>query len=233
MRARSLSPAGAALALCLFGAALGGCGGSSSGNGIAAKTPAAIVAATKAAADSASSAHVAGSIVSGGSPVTLDLELAASGGRGQLALNGLGFEVVQSGGTVYIKGSSAFYRHIGGATAAQLLQGKWLKAPATTPEFASVSSLTDLHRLIDATLASHGTLVKTPATTVDGKRVVGLTDQTQGGTLYVATSGKPYPVQLAKGGAGGGTLTFDRWNQPVSITPPANAIDLAQLRSGH
>ena len=63
--------------------------------------------------------------------------------------------------------------------------------------------------------------------------MVGLTDQTQGGTLYVATSGKPYPVKLAKGGAGGGTLTFDRWNQPVSITPPANAIDLAQLRSGH
>jgi len=233
MRARSLSCACAVLALGPLGAALGGCGGSSSGNGIAAKTPAEIVAATKAAADSATSAHVAGSIVSGGSPITLDLDVASNGGRGQLALNGLGFELIQTGGTVYIKGSSAFYRHIGGAAAAQLLQGKWLKAPATTPEFASISSLTDLHRLVDATLASHGTLVKTATTTVAGKRVVGVTDQSQGGTLYVATTGKPYPVQIAKGGAGGGTLTFDRWNQTVSITPPANAIDLAQLRSGH
>jgi len=233
MRARSLSCACAVLALGPLGVALGGCGGSSSGNGIAAKTPAEIVAATKAAADSATSAHVAGSIVSGGSPITLDLDVASNGGRGQLALNGLGFELIQTGGTVYIKGSSAFYRHIGGAAAAQLLQGKWLKAPATTPEFASISSLTDLHRLVDATLASHGTLVKTATTTVAGKRVVGVTDQSQGGTLYVATTGKPYPVQIAKGGAGGGTLTFDRWNQTVSITPPANAIDLAQLRSGH
>jgi len=233
MRARSLSCACAVLALGPLGVALGGCGGSSSGNGIAAKTPAEIVAATKAAADSATSAHVAGSIVSGGSPITLDLDVASNGGRGQLALNGLGFELIQTGGSVYLKGSSAVYRHIGGAAAAQLLQGKWLKAPATTPEFASISSLTYLHRLVDATLASHGTLVKTATTTVAGKRVVGVTDQSQGGTLYVATTGKPYPVQIAKGGAGGGTLTFDRWNQTVSITPPANAIDLAQLRSGH
>ena len=66
-----------------------------------------------------------------------------------------------------------------------------------------------------------------------GDDIVGLTDQSQGGTLYVATTGKPYPVEIAKSGAGGGTLSFDRWNQAVSIAPPANAIDLAQLRAGH
>ena len=233
MRARPFLSACAVLALGLAGAMLGGCGGSSSGNGIAAKTPNEIVAASKAAADAATSAHVSGSIVSGGSPVTLDMQLAANGGRGQLALSGLGFELIQLGGTVYIKGSSAFYRHVGGAAAAQLLQGRWLKASTTTPEFASFSSLTNLHRLIDAALASHGTLKKTATTTVKGKEVVGLTDQSQGGTLYVATTGKPYPVEIAKSGAGGGTLSFDRWNQAVSIAPPANAIDLAQLRAGH
>ena len=233
MPARPSPSARAAVALGLLGAVLGGCGGSSSGNGVASKTPTEIVAASRAAADAASSAHVSGSIVSGGSPVTLDLQLAANGGHGQLALNGLGFELIESGGTVYIKGSSAFYRHIGGAAAAQLLQGRWLKASTSTPEFASISSLTDLHRLIDATVARHGTLVKTATTIVNGKHVVGVTDQSQGGTLYVATSGKPYPVQIAKTGTGGGTLSFDRWNQPVSISPPANAIDLAQLRSGH
>lgn len=233
MPARSWLPARAALALGLLGAGVGGCGSSSSGNGVAAKSAGEIVAASRAAADAATSAHVSGSIVSGGSPITLNLDLATNGGRGQLALNGLGFELIQTGGTVYIKGSSAFYRHIGGAAAAQLLQGRWLKASTTTPEFASIASLTDLHRLIDATLASHGTLVKTATTTVEGKRVVGVTDQTQGGTLYVATTGKPYPVEIAKSGSGGGTLRFDRWNEAVPITPPANAIDLAQLRSGH
>ena len=211
---------------------LGGCGGSS-GNGVSGKTPAEIIAASKAAADAATSAHVSGSIVSNGSPITLNLDLASGGGRGQLSLGGLGFELVQTGGTVYIKGSAAFYRRIGGAAAAQLLQGRWLKAPTSAPEFASIASLTDLHRLVDATLENHGTLTKTGTTTVNAQAVVGISDQSKGGTLYVATTGKPYPVQIAKGGAGGGTVTFERWNEQVTIAPPANAIDIAQLRSGH
>jgi hypothetical protein len=231
MSKRSFSAACAVLALGLGLA--GGCGSSSSGNGVAAKSPSEIVAATKAAADAATAAHVSGSIVSNGSPITLNLDLAPGGGRGQLSLSGLGFELIEAAGTVYIKGSAAFYRHIGGAAAAQLLQGRWLKAPTTSPEFSSITSLTDLHRLIDATLANHGTLAKTGTTTVNGQRVVGVTDQTKGGTLYVATTGKPYPVQIAKSGAGGGTVSFDRWNESVKITPPANAIDITQLRSGH
>lgn len=233
MRPRSLLTACAVLGLGLLGGLLGGCGSSSSGNGVAGKTPNEIVAASKAAAAVAKSAHVSGSIVSAGSPITLNLDLSSGGGRGQLALNGLGFELIQTGGTVYIKGSAAFYRRIGGAAAAQLLQGKWLKAPTTAPEFASISSLTDLHRLVDAVLASHGTLVKTGTTTVNGTKVVGVSDRTQGGTLYVAASGKPYPVEIAKSGAAGGTVSFDRWNEQVSIAPPANAIDITQLRGGH
>jgi hypothetical protein len=233
MRPRSSLTACALLGLGLLGGLLGGCGGSSSGNGVASKSPNEILAAAKAAADAAKSAHVSGSVVSGGSPITLDLDLAAAGGRGQLSLNGLGFELIQTGGTVYIKGSPAFYRRIGGAAAAQLLQGKWLKAPTSTPEFSSIASLTDLHRLLNAALSSHGTLVKTATSTVNGKKVVGVTDQTRGGTLYVATSGSPYPLEIAKSGTGGGTVSFDRWNERVSITPPANAIDITQLRAGH
>jgi hypothetical protein len=232
MRPRSSFTAGALLALGLLGGLLGGCG-SSSGNGVAAKAPNEIVAASKAAADKAKSAHVSGSIVTGGAPITLDLDLSGGNGRGKLALNGLGFELIQTGGTVYIKGSPAFYRRIGGAAAAQLLQGKWLKAPTTTPEFASISSLTDLHTLLNAALASHGTLVKTGTTTIAGQRVVGVTDQTRGGTLYVATTGQPYPAEVAKSGSGGGTVSFDRWNEHVSITPPPGAIDITQLRGGH
>jgi hypothetical protein len=233
MRPRPSFTACALLGLGLLGGLLGGCGSSSSGNGVASKTPNEIVTLSKAAADRARSAHVSGSIVSGGSPITLNLDLATGGGRGQLALNGLGFELIQTGGTVYIKGSPAFYRRIGGAAAAQLLQGKWLKAPATTPEFASISSLTDLHTLLNAALSSHGTLVKTGTATINGQHVVGVSDQTRGGTLYVAASGQPYPSEIVKSGAGGGTVSFDRWNETVSITPPANAIDITQLRAGH
>lgn len=153
MRARLSLLAGPAIGTMLLAGMLGGCGSSSSGNGIAAKSPTDIVAAAKVAADAANSVHVSGSIVSGGSPITLDLNLlAGKGGRGQLTENGLGFELIETDGTVYIKGSAAFYRHIGGTAAAQLLQGKWLKAPTTSKEFVSISSLTNLRALVDTTL---------------------------------------------------------------------------------
>jgi hypothetical protein len=225
-----------ATALCL----LAGCGGgssssssasSSSGNGVQDKSPAQILAATKAASDAAHSVHVAGSIVSGGSPITLDMNLlAGKGGRGKLSESGLSFELIQVGSTVYIKGSPAFYKHIGGTAAAQLLQGKWLKAPASSSDFASLSQLTDLRQLIDQTLSNHGTLAKTGTSTVNGQKVVGIADKSQGGTLYIATTGQPYPVQIAKSGGSGGKISFDRWNSSVTVAAPANAIDVAQLQ---
>jgi len=232
LRLRARRTLGAALAVPVAVLALSSCG--SSGNGIASKTPTEILALSKQAADSAKSVHVAGSIVSKGSPLTLDLFLlAGKGARGRLSEGGSSFELIESGRTVYLRGSASFYRRIGGAAAAQLLNGKWLKAPASTPNFASLGSLTDLRQLIDSTLADHGTLAKGATTSVGGQRVVSLNDTSKGGTLYVAATGKPYPVQIAKPGAEGGRVTFDRWNAPVSLTPPKGAIDITQLEGPH
>lgn len=234
-RMRLRLPLAAAFAFVLVAWALSACGSSSpSGNGVAAKTPAEIVAATKTAADGAQSVHLSGKIVSDGSPITLDLELVAGkGGRGRIAENGLSFDLIQLGKTVYISGSPAFYRHVGGSAAAQLFQGKWLKASASSPDFASISSLTDLHKLVDTTLVSHGGLAKGDAATVNGQKVVGVKDTSQGGTLYVATTGTPYPIEVSKNGGSAGKIVFDRWNEPVALAAPANAVDIAQLRAGH
>jgi hypothetical protein len=236
-----LSPRGltVAAALTLLLALLSGCGGgssssssSSSGNGVADKSPADILAATKVAADAAKTVHVSGSIVSSGAPITLDMNLlAGKGGRGQLSENGLAFELIQVGRTVYIKGSPAFYKKIGGTAAAQLLQGKWLKAPASNSDFASLSQLTDLRQLVDQTLSNQGSsLTKLGTSTVAGQKVVGITDKAKGGTLYIAATGQPYPVQIVKRGSSGGKITFDRWNSAVTLAAPANAIDVTQLQ---
>jgi hypothetical protein len=227
-------PAPAVTTLALAAVLLGGCGsgGSSSGNGIASKTPAQILAAATAAADSASSVHVTGSIVSGGSPITLDLELlAGKGGRGQISENGLSFNLIQVDGTAYISGSPAFYSHFGGPAAAQLLEGKWLKAPASSGSFSTLGSLTDLNQLLDTALSDHGALAKGPTTTIDGQPVLSVTDASHGGTLYVATTGKPYPIEISKLGKTGGKISFGAWNAPVTLQAPKNAIDLSQLES--
>ena len=207
------------------------------GNGVASKTPTQIVASAKALADAASTVHVSGSILSSRSPITLDLLLASGkGGRGRLSENGLSFELIELYGTVYIKGSPAFYRSHRGPAATQLLQGKWLKAPASTGSLASLSSLTNLRPLVDAVLSGHRALTKGTSTTVNGQKVIGLTDSSKGGTLYVATTGPPYPIEITStpsSGAGSGRVLFDHWNSPVTLTAPANAIDITQLRSGH
>lgn len=223
------------MALVLVAAVLAGCGSSSSsGNGITSKTPAEVVAAAKVAATGASSVHVTGSIVSSSSPITLDMELlAGKGGRGQISENGLSFDVIQIDGTAYISGSPAFYSHFGSPAAAQLLQGKWLKTPASSGTFASLGPLTNLSQLLDTALAEHGTLAKGTTITLDGAQVLSVTDPSHGGTLYVATTGKPYPIEITKSGSSGGKISFDRWNAPVALAAPKNAIDLAQLQANH
>jgi hypothetical protein len=213
-------------------AALAGCGSSSSGNGVAAKSASQILASAEAVAEAASAVRVSGSIVSDGTPVTFDLHLVAGrGGRGQLAQGGLGFELVELGPNVFLKGSTAFYHRIGGSAAAQLFDGKWLKAPSSDPEFAPLASLTNLRGLVEKTLGSHGRLTKGSLTTLSGRKAIAVTDATKGGTLYVATEGPPYPIAIVQRGASGGRITFASWNQPVTILAPSGAIDISQLQT--
>jgi hypothetical protein len=232
-RAALLSVAAFALLL------LAGCGSSSSasstpGNGVSAKTPDQIVEAAKAAAAAAVSAHVAGSIVSEGKPISIDMELlAGKGGKGEIKLEGLSVQIVEVDKAVYMNGSEAFYAHLAGTEAAKLLQGKWLKAPTSSGDFASFSSLTDLKKLVGGTLAAHGKLKAAGSATVEGQPAVGVTDSGAEGTLYVASTGTPYPLEIVKHGASGGKVVFNRWNKPVTLTPPANWININRLKSGH
>lgn len=211
---------------------LAGCASSSQGNGIARKSPGEILAGALILADAASSVHVFGSTVSNGSPLTVNLYLRAGrGGRGQLSQNGLEFEVIQIRGTVYIKGSGAFLRHIAGPAGAQLLQGRWLRTSATSGGLASLASLTNLRQLLDSTLTAHGALQKGASVTLAGRKALALTDPVEGGTLYIATTGPPYPVEVTKGGGGAGSIAFDDWNKAIVITAPADSIDINQLQS--
>jgi hypothetical protein len=205
-------------------------GGSSSDNGVASKSPAEIVSAAQSAVAGVNSVHVSGSVTSSGSPISLDLNLVnGKGGRGSMSVNGLSFQIVALTQEIYINAPSSFWKHFGGNAAAQLLSGKWLKAPANG-QFASFASLTNLNQLFSKLLSSHGTLSNGGTTTVNGQKVVAVKDSSQGGTLYVAATGKPYPVRVIKSGSDGGRVDFDKFNQSVSLSPPANAIDISQLK---
>jgi len=212
--------------------AVAACGGSSgpAGNGVERKSPDGIVTAAMNAVGSARSVHVAGNVMNSGSRITLDLNLVSGkGGQGSMAQNGLSFQVVTVGDEVYINGTIAFWQRFAGSAAAQLLWGKWIKAPAGG-QLATLAMLTDLQKLFDQLLSSHGQLGKGSITTVRGQRVIAVKDITNGGTLYVSTTGEPYPIEVVKNGSNGGRIAFDRFNQPVTLTPPSNAIDISQLQ---
>jgi len=223
------------LALLLGLGALAGCGSSSpKGNGVAALSPTAIVAQTKAAADSARSVHIVGSGTSGGQSLTIDLSLAVGkGGVGTISTNGLLINLIEVNGTVYIKGSPAFYTHFAGPAAAQLLQGKWLEAPADNSNFSTLTSFTNIDKLFGAIFSNIGTLKKGSTATINGQQTVGVTDLAHGGTLYVDTTGTPYPVKIVNTTPGdSGSVSFKDWNKPVTLRAPANAVNLSQLQSG-
>jgi hypothetical protein len=210
----------------------GGCGGGSKSNGEAGKSAEQVVTDAKQAALAAKAVHVSGSITDAGRPLTLDLTIVKDkGGKGTMAQSGLEFEIVRVGDTAYIRGSDAFLRRYAGPAAAQLLHGKWLKGSATSGNLAALAPLTDITRLFNGALGSHGKLRNKVETEYNGEKVVAIEDTTQGGTLYVAWSGTPYPVAIV-GGKSKGAIAFDRWDESASISAPKGAIDMSALGKG-
>ena len=230
-RCASIRPdAGIALAVALAVAALAGCGGSA-GNGIASSTPAAILAASRAAATGAMSVHVVSNASEGRFAVTINAQLASDGGRAQLSLLGTAYEVIRIGETVYLKASPIVYRRLGVTTKPP--QGAWLSGPVSGPlgELAAFTDLSgELNRLLPA---RNDVLAKGASTTLDGQHALELnaTGKLFKGVLYVPTTGKPYPIELVKHGRETGQSTFSEWNKPVTLDRPANTVELSQLEN--
>lgn len=222
-----------ALALIAAAVLVAGCGGhgkSTSSNGEASKSANTVLADAKAAADSATSAHVSGSISSGGTPITIDLTMGNGKAKGSMSTSGLKFELIRVGDTAYIQGSDDFYKHFAGAAIAQLLHGKWLKASIVSGRYASLAPLTSISDLFGKVASNHGKLANNGAKTYNGQKVVEIRDTADNSKLYVATTGKPYPVAIVGSKKNqSGTITFDNWNKSFSVSAPKGAIDISKL----
>ena len=222
-----------AVILILSASLLAGCGGSSQKtNGVEDEAATEIVNTSLDTAKTAKSVHVAGSI-GGGTPVTLDLHLVRDkGGKGTIGTDGMTFEVVSVDGKVYIKADAESLKRLGSSLAAQLLAGRWFVAPASLRQLSDFSNLTDLTKLFTAALGSYGKLEKGDTTDVNGQPAIEVTDTSRGGTLYVATTGKPYPLQITGGSDRKGSIAFDQWDEAVSLKAPENPLDLSKLVGG-
>jgi hypothetical protein len=203
-------------------------------NGVEALSADAVVAAAAAAGESARSAHIHGGGTSGGQRLSLNMRVGMNRGAGRISANGLTFEVIRVGTSAYFKGDSKFWLKAGGpkfAPFAQLFAGKWMKSSATKGALAPLAGLTNVGSLVRQILGRHGTLVNDGPTTFAGHAVVAIRDTTEGGTLYVATTGRPYPLGIQKAGSSGGTIYLDHWNAALSISSPAHSIDVSSFQT--
>jgi hypothetical protein len=77
-------------------------------------------------------------------------------------------------------------------------------------------------------LTSANPVTKGTTTTANGQKAIELkqTGQLYAGKIYIATMGKPFPLEIAKTGRETGHTTFTNWNQPVSLSVPSKTISI-------
>jgi hypothetical protein len=227
------------LALIAFAA---GCGGSSNpssnASGEASKSAKQIVADAVKAADAATSLHMVGKVNASAQQIGFDLSIVTGkGATGSMTIKGAKVDLIVVGAKGYLKGGSDFWTKVGGSSGAMLatvLNGKWLEFPVNNAQFGPLIGVVNAKSIFDQIKTSAGKVTKEGTKTYKGQNVVALNggSGSSNGTLYVANSGTPYPVALLKTGAGGGSVTFDSWNDSVTLTAPKGALDLSTLGFG-
>jgi hypothetical protein len=226
VRARALPLVGVLAVLLVL--LLAGCG--SSENGVASRSAPEILAASRSAAQKASSVHVLTStrITRGGS-LSLDASLSKDQARAHISFLGLSFEAIRKGNTIYIKGNPAFSARLEATMGVKVPSGVWLKG--STNSLAQIGSFTDIGKELPLILSGSGKVTKGQKTTINGQPaiIVKETRKLYTGTLYVATTGEPYPLKLRKSGQETGQTTFSDWNDPVSVSAPTNTVEISKL----
>jgi hypothetical protein len=235
---RKFGPACLAIAIAVLVSACGGSSGGntnagSTGNGLASKSPRQILAATVAAAESLKSVHIYGMATEGSQTVRLDLQLGSgASGKGTITISGLSMNLVNLNKTFYMQAGKPFWSHFtgGSARAAQVLAGKWIKAPASGT-FAGFQKFLNIHALFKQLVNTKHKLTVIKQHSLNGQQVIGLHDQVRGGNLYIAATGKPYPIELTNHGKTAAALSFNDFNQPLTIAAPKGARTIAQLEA--
>jgi hypothetical protein len=210
------------------------------GGDLASLPPKEILAKAAAAIQAAETVRLKGGGSAEGESFEVDMHYGSAGqAYGTVSNSGRTIELRRVGQVVYLKADTAFWTASAGAEAAKLLGGKFLKAPLSDQRIAELASFTDKDAFVGEVLEPDGELSTGDTKEIRGTPAVGLVSKggTAGdnGTLYVATEGEPYPLQLAPVAGSGetGSLDFLEYGEPVEVeTPPAaDTVDVTKLGS--
>lgn len=168
---------------------------------IASLSGAEILSRAKAAFKAAKSVHVIGDGTSGQGKSTfrVDMRYRVDGAAiGTVTNADQTIELRRIGPVIYVKGSKEFWTGTSGAAAGTRYGGKYVKAAVTDKWAAGLITLTDKGSFLDFILSTTTGVKKGSAKTINGIRAIPLTtkDDTSGGTMYVAATGRPLPVSV-------------------------------------
>ncbi|HEY6747889.1 MAG TPA: hypothetical protein VI357_19505 [Mycobacteriales bacterium] len=192
-------------------------------NGVSALSAEQILAKAKSALGAADAVRIAGSGTDGGTAVKLDMRYGADGAVGTFIIDGQRLDLLRVSDDVYVKGSTSFWTTFANASVAKLLGGKYVKTTATDARFKDLADFTDLSSSVDGFLEPDGAISKGGTATIAGQPAIGLVSKgATGGTLYVATTGRPYPLSID---GKDNKLTFTDYGKAVTVkAPPAAQI---------
>jgi hypothetical protein len=201
------------------------CGSSSSGNGEDKKKGPQVSKDTAAALKSAGSARFQGTESDGANSATIDLQLVPDGATGTIKQSGTTVNLINSGGSSYVKAPAAYFVAQGVTAAnAATVADKWVKLPASANNFAefTLNALSD-----DLAKPTSGSTIDDKVTPGKvGDQSVVILKQSNGSQLFVATDGPAYPLKLVSAGTTKTTSTFSDFGKKVTVTAPADAVDL-------
>jgi hypothetical protein len=223
-------------ALALGGAALAGCGGSSSGGkDLSDLSTTQLLDRAVAQVKKEKYVSVSGKIDDQGQETGLDLNYVGDDSRGTITLEGTTLELETVGGKTWFKPSDAFWnKQMGAKSAAQIIKiidGRWIVAEASNQSFAQLIELASKDFVTKEILDPDSKVTKGKVTKVKGIDVIPL--KTTDGTLYLDKS-NARPVQIVGNGSQGkGTADFsyDKIDPP---TAPAakDQVDLSKISGG-
>lgn len=216
---------------------LAACGGSStptSSSGITGLSASQVLARTKSAVLQQGSVHIQVRGSAKGTNATFSEDSGRSEGRQDITVGSNHAQVVLVSGVAYIEGDQQTLQNFFGLSPAASARGagKWIAIHSSDPQYKDVTSGVTLSSALDQILPT-GTLTKQTVAAVQGRQVVAVHGQLPNsppGTLYVAATGNPLPVEETAGDSTGTeTVTFSNWGESISLSAPAGSVTISSL----
>jgi hypothetical protein len=173
----------------------------------------------------ASSVHVSGPSNGGGTDYNLDVTLGSSNCKGTYATPSKGtFHILTINGTTYFSANQLYWKSSGASGSnLTLLTSHVIKVGPNSQTLAALNTLCHPSQLAKSFTGNVTGMVERGWTTINGQKVVHITDSGDASGIYVSDSSTPEVIRLNSGSTL--NLLFSNYNAPLNLAaPPASQV---------